>query len=131
MDRTLEQKVRRLKKMSCRYHKLVDNYEISISQGNRSFPFHIDCFLSSITDDILTYLTISVTQWTSYKNQEPFVHREHMHYPIPGFFGAVRIIYLCVFCLYVFILFPDVACVSGLFIFDCPFLSDVYLETYM
>ena len=117
--------------MYCRYHELVDNYEISISQGNRSFPFNVDCFLSSITDDTLTYLAISVTQWTSYKNQEPFVLREHMHYPYPGFLVRCVLYIFCVFCLYVSILFPDVAGVSELFIFDCPFLSDVYLETYM
>jgi hypothetical protein len=74
----------------------------------------VDLFFSlSHTRYYLPVLTIRVTRWVSYKKPEPFILHENLG------FCWVRAV---VFVLFVFVLFlvPNVACVYGLSILDCP-----------
>ena len=79
-------------------------WNINFSNGNGSFDFNRDYFLSSITENTLFDFTIWVTQWVSYNKQELLILREHVSLP------PVCLFSFCVLC--------PILPVS----LDCPFL---------
>lgn len=88
--------------------------------GNGSFPFYVD-LLFTTWPTRLSWIWLYVTRRVSYKKQE----LSTLWAPglTPGFFGEVRaaLVLFCVCCVFVLLVKSNVDCISGLFIFDCPF----------